>query len=94
MRLKEKENNKPMYQLLIEKHVQKQLEKIPDPDYSRIKEAILALTINPRPIGSKKLKGRQGYRIRQGNYRVIYDINETILYIFILEVGHRKDIYE
>jgi mRNA interferase RelE/StbE len=57
-----------MYQLLIEKQVQKQLEKISEPDYSRVKKAITDLAHNPRPLGFKKLKGRIGYRIKQGNY--------------------------
>lgn len=83
-----------MYQLLIEKQVQKQLEKIPVPDYQRVKTAITDLAKNPRPEGYKKLKGRPGYRIRQGNYRVVYDINDHILTVFILAAGHRKDIYE
>lgn len=83
-----------MYQLLIEKQVEKQLEKIAEPDYSRVKAAILGLAINPRPNGYKRLKGRQGYRIRQGNYRVIYDINDQILTVFIVAAGHRRDIYE
>ncbi|MBS1559893.1 MAG: type II toxin-antitoxin system RelE/ParE family toxin [Bacteroidetes bacterium] len=83
-----------MYQLLIEKQVQKQLEKIPVPDYQRVKTAITDLAKNPRPDGYKKLKGRPGYRIRQGNYRVVYDINDHILTVFILAAGHRKDIYE
>ena len=83
-----------MYQLLIEKQVQKQLEKIPEPDFSRVKKAILDLTKDPRPAGFAKLKGRSGYRIRQGNYRVLYDINDRILTVFILAAGHRKEIYE
>ncbi len=83
-----------MYEIVIEKSVQKNLEKIPEPDYSKIKYAILQLAINPRPSGYKKLKGRKGYRIRQGDYRVIYDIKDSLLYVFILEAGHRKDIYE
>lgn len=83
-----------MYQLLIEKQVQKQLEKIPMPDYQRVKNAINDLAQNPRPEGYKKLKGRPGYRIRQGNYRVVYDISDHILTVFILAAGHRKDIYE
>jgi mRNA interferase RelE/StbE len=83
-----------MYQLLIEKQVQKQLEKIPVPDYLRVKTAIIDLAKNPRPEGYKKLKGRPGYRIRLGNYRVVYDINDHILTVFILAAGHRKDIYE
>lgn len=83
-----------MYQLLIEKQVQKQLEKIPSPDYERIKTAIVELAVNPRPLGYKKLKGRDGYRIRQGNYRIVYDIQDQILTVLILAAGHRKDIYE
>jgi mRNA interferase RelE/StbE len=72
-----------MYQLLFERQVEKQLAKIAEPDYSRVKNAILDLADNPRPPGSKKLKGRPGYRIRQGNYRIIYDINDHILTIYI-----------
>lgn len=83
-----------MYQLLIEKQVQKQLEKIPMPDYQRVKNAINDLALNPRPDGYKKLKGRPGYRIRQGNYRIVYDINDHILTVYILAAGHRRDIYE
>ena len=83
-----------MYQVLIEKQVQKQLDKIPEPDYSRVKTLINQLAINPRPAGYKKLSGRSGYRVRQGNYRIIYEINDMILSVFILAAGHRKDIYE
>ena len=83
-----------MYQLLIEKLVQKQLEKIPEPDYSKIKNTINSLSENPRPAGFKKLKGRSGYRIRQGNFRVIYEIKDQILTVYILAAGHRKDIYD
>jgi mRNA interferase RelE/StbE len=83
-----------MYQLLIEKQVHKQLDKIPSPDYEKIKTAIVELAINPRPTGYKKLKGRDGYRIRQGNYRIVYEIQDQILTVLILAAGHRKDIYE
>jgi mRNA interferase RelE/StbE len=83
-----------MYQLLIEKQVEKQLKNIPKPDYQRIKEAILKLANDPYPVGTKKLRGRPGYRIRQGDYRIIYDVNEQILTVYVLSAGHRKDIYE
>ncbi len=83
-----------MYRLLIEKQVEKQLEKIPPPDYTRVKSTILNLASNPRPVGYKKLKGRIGYRIKQGDYRIIYDINDHVLTVLILAAGHRKDIYE
>jgi mRNA interferase RelE/StbE len=83
-----------MYQLLIEKQVEKELEKIPEPDYSRIWISIKNLAINPRPSGFKKLKGRPGYRIRQGDYRIVYEISDRILTVFIVAAGHRKDIYD
>lgn len=56
--------------------------------------SIAALTIDPRPVGSKKLKGRSGYRIREGNYRVIYEINDRILTVIVIEAGDRKEIYD
>lgn len=83
-----------MYKILIEKNAQKQLEKIPEPDYSRVKVAILDLAGNPRPRGYKKLKGREGYRIRQGNYRIIYEIHDNTLTVLVLVAGHRKDVYD
>ena len=83
-----------MYKLLIEKRVQKQLERISEPDYTKIKKTILALSADPRPAGYKKLKGRPGYRVRQGDYRIIYDINDDILTVYVLAAGHRRDIYE
>jgi mRNA interferase RelE/StbE len=83
-----------MYQVLIGRQAQKQLEKIPDPDFSRIKDSINNLAENPRPHGCKKLKGRNGYRIRQGNYRIIYDIYDQVLTVVVLDTGHRKDIYQ
>jgi mRNA interferase RelE/StbE len=49
---------------------------------------------NPRPHGVKKLKGRDGYRIRVGNYRIIYEVYDDQLIIDIIAIGHRKDIYE
>lgn len=82
-----------MYQLLIEKQVQKQLERIPEPDYSRVKAAINNLANDPRPHGCKKLKGRPGYRIRKGDYRIVYDINDRVLIVYIISADNRKDIY-
>jgi mRNA interferase RelE/StbE len=49
---------------------------------------------NPRPVGYKKLKGRNGYRIRTGNYRIIYDIFDTELVVDVITLGHRKSIYD
>jgi mRNA interferase RelE/StbE len=83
-----------VYTLNFSKLALKELEKINEPYYSSIKSAIIALTKNPRPNGYIKLKGRAGYRIRVGNYRVIYDIFDNTLVVDIITLGHRKDIYD
>lgn len=82
-----------MYQLVIDRSAQKQLGKIPPPHFNRIIKAINNLADNPRPTGCKKLTGRSGYRIRIGNYRVIYNIDDKILIVFVIDAGHRKNIY-
>ena len=82
------------YTLYFSKHAIKELEKINEPFYSSIKQAILDLSENPRPPGCKKLKGRSGWRIRVGNYRVIYDIFDNQLIVDIITLGHRKEIYD
>ena len=82
------------YYLDFSKQALKELEIINEPFYSNIKDAILDLAENPRPNGYKKLKGRDAYRIRIGNYRVIYNIFDNELIIEIIALGHRKDIYE
>ena len=81
------------YLLNFSKHAFKELEKINDPYYSNIKKAIYNLAENPRPQGYKKLKGTEGYRIRVGDYRIIYDIFDKELLVEIITLGNRKDIY-
>jgi mRNA interferase RelE/StbE len=83
-----------MYKLKIERTVLKELEKINEPYYSKIKTAILKLAKNPRPVGYKKLKGRDGFRIRVAQYRIIYDIFDDLLLVEVIDIGHRKDVYE
>lgn len=81
------------YNVTIKKSAIKALEKINEPYYSNIKEAIYSLAEDPRPKGYKKLKGRDGYRIRVADYRIIYDIFNDVLLVDVIELGHRKDIY-
>ena len=83
-----------LYSLNFSRQALRDLERINEPFYSRIKQAIAALTINPRPQGYKKLKDRDGYRIRVGDYRVIYDIFDARLIVDVITLGHRKDVYE
>ena len=72
----------------------KQLDEFSEKILSPIIKAISSLENNPRPNGHKKLKGRDGYRIRAGNYRIIYEIFDDILLVDIITLGHRKDIYD
>ena len=81
------------YKISIRRKAQKQLAKLPPKDYKKVKQVILNLVPDPRPSGSKKLKGRDGWRIRQGDYRIIYEIHDDQLIIIVLDIGHRKDIY-
>lgn len=81
------------YKLSIRRKAQKQLAKLPADDYKKVKQTILDLANDPRPNGSVKLKGRDGWRVRQGNYRIIYDIKEDVLTVIVLDVGHRRHIY-
>ncbi|MBE8727213.1 type II toxin-antitoxin system RelE family toxin [Flavobacterium hungaricum] len=82
------------YEIQFRNKVLKILIKINEPYYSVIKKRIYELAENPRPNGYKKLKGRSGYRIRVGDYRVIYEVFDDVLLIDVIDLGHRKDIYE
>lgn len=82
------------YHVEIRKSAIKKLSKINEPYYSNIKNDILNLSENPRPPGCKKLKGRNGFRIRVANYRVIYEVIDHKLIVDVFEIGHRKDIYK
>lgn len=82
-----------MYQVQISNRATKALEKLPDGLYERVTEAVQELADNPRPPGCKKLKGRQGYRIRVGDYRVVYEIEDDKLLVLIIDIGHRREIY-
>lgn len=82
------------YRIAIKNSAIKSLAKIPEPYFSALKTAIYALAKDARPVGCKKLKGRDSYRIRVPDYRVIYEIADQVLSIEVIAVGHRKDIYE
>jgi len=81
------------YSVCFTKSAFKQLQKIPLIYYESIKQAIMSLADNPRPDGCKKLKAVEAYRIRVGNYRIIYEIIDDKLIVDIIAVGHRQSIY-
>jgi mRNA interferase RelE/StbE len=65
------------YKVLILRRAQKELAELPKADYERMRDAIAALADNPRPPNCKKLTGREGWRIRSGNFRAIYEVNDS-----------------
>ncbi len=84
-----------MYQIVFKKSAEKELEKLPFKAIKRVSSAIDSLAQNPRPVGSRKLEGQKEslWRIRAGDYRVIYLIEDSVNIIEIRRVGNRKDIY-
>ncbi len=82
-----------MYKIYIEKVALKSLTKIDHQHQTRLINSIRELAKEPRPKNSKKLKGRNAFRIRIGNYRIIYEIEHEKLTILVVSIGHRKNIY-
>ncbi len=81
------------YEVLIRRRAAKQLADLSLRDYDRVKRTISALGDTPRPQGCLKLKGRAGWRIRVGDYRVIYEVDDPNLTVTVLDVGNRRDVY-
>ena len=81
------------YRIVVKKSVSKDLKKIPKKDVRRILEAIESLAQDPRPPQSKKLSGQERYRLRQGNYRILYSIEDEKLVVQVVKVGNRRDVY-
>ena len=82
-----------LYKVIFTKSVKKDFRKIPKLEASKILNEIEELAKNPRSSKTKKLKGEKLYRLRVGNYRVIYDLQDNLMLIFVVKLGHRSDIY-
>lgn len=81
------------YKVYFKESVQKDFSVIPKNDLRKILKRIGALAKNPRPPGHEKLTGQERYRIRQGRYRIVYSIQDEELTVWVVKVGHRKDVY-
>ena len=81
------------YTIRIERPAQKALSRIPQPYQDIIIDAIRNLSGEPRPHGTRKLSGRDAWRIRVGDYRIIYEIEDSQRSILVVTLGHRKEIY-
>jgi mRNA interferase RelE/StbE len=84
-----------MYEILIKASAEKEIRRLSHEMRERITSAILSLRDEPRPLGVRKLKGRdeEGWRIRVGDYRVLYQIDDELRQATIYRVGHRRDVY-
>jgi mRNA interferase RelE/StbE len=81
------------YKIFFKKSVKKDFSAIPKNDIRRILARIKSLEDDPRPKGCEKLSGQEKYRLRQGRYRILYSIQDNELTIWIVKVGHRKEVY-
>ena len=81
------------YSLEIKRSAAKELAQLPSKDRGRVVARIQALAEDPRPVGAEKLSGQERYRVRQGDYRILYEIEDQILRIVVAKIGHRRDGY-
>ena len=82
-----------MYEIQILRRAQRSLARLPEREYERVRDAIRILADEPRPPGCRKLTGRDGWRIRIGQYRVIYEIDDAARIVTVLDIGHRREVY-
>ena len=81
------------YSIQLTRSAAKELERIPLKDRRRIVDRITALADDPRPAGAERLSGDDKYRIRQGDYRILYEIVDYELIVAVVRVGHRREVY-
>ena len=81
------------YKIIFRKSVAKDLRPIPNSDLRKILAAIDSLSNEPRPSGTEKLSGQNRYRLRRGNYRILYEVQDEEPVVVVVKVGHRGDVY-
>ena len=81
------------YELKFKKSVARDLRPFPKQDVKRIMQRIRSLADDPRPAGCEKLSGQERYRVRQGAYRIVYEIENARLTVLVVKVGHRREVY-
>jgi len=81
------------YAVEIRRSAVKELDDLPGADLGRVASRIRALATDPRPSGSEKLTGAEQYRIRQGAYRILYEVDDTRCVVTVVKIGHRREVY-
>jgi len=82
------------YKILIKSSAAKELSRLPKIDIQRITSRIKSLSTDPRPHGCEKLSALERYRIRQGNYRIVYSIEDDKLTVYVIKIAHRGAVYK
>lgn len=82
------------YLVKLKRSAEKELEHLPEKIHDRIVAALIALKNNPLPVGAKKLHGREGYRIRVGDYKILYVVDDSKQKIEVFSVAHRHEVYK
>ena len=80
------------FEVIFKQSVARDLRQIPKKDVTRILNRIKALSIEPRPPGVEKLSGQDKYRVRQGAYRILYEVRNNELIVVVVKIGHRRDV--
>ena len=81
------------YRLTLRQSAVKELESLPRRDLARVMSRIKVLADNPRPPACEKLSGQERYRIRQGDYRILYEVNDSDQVVTVVKIGHRREVY-
>lgn len=81
------------FSVLTKRSAERELRKIPKEDLRRITTRIQGLALQPRPPGCEKLSGEERYRIRQGDYRIVYAVDDELRIVEVVKIGHRREVY-
>jgi mRNA interferase RelE/StbE len=81
------------YSVFIKPSAVRELEALPVRDRRRLADQVRALASKPRPSGVRKITGRDRYRVRQGDYRIVYEVDDAALTVTVFKIGHRRDVY-
>jgi len=81
------------YRVLAKRSAVKELGALPPKDRRRVARRIQGLAVEPRPAGCEKLSGQEKFRLRQGDYRIFYSVDDTELTVTVVKIGHRRDVY-
>lgn len=82
------------YRIELRPAAARALRKLDPPDQRRVRGAIALLAQDPRPPGARALQGRPGLRVRVGDYRIVYTVEDDVLLVVVVRLGHRRDVYE